>query len=316
MIGQPTHIETIEGARLVHLGVTGASFRWDDDPEHALFIDATQLQQGLSVADEGELHHYRHNGHGSYWSFAPYPQANALAPVGLAPSDLLDLSDVGATFIREPTRAEWDTIVQSTIRIHFRLPFIIGDLINHGVTRWGATYDQAIEATGRQYSTLASYAWVCRQVPIAIRRDDLTFEHHKRVAKSALSIAEKQRWLALAAQGKFENTATMGEAIAADLAETHGLPVEVYESVGCPFCGDRSGWRLARLHAVTCTCGAHGEELATRVTRLEVDLAALRQAHQELQARLDHAERRLAELETPFLLPADTDHNTKETFYV
>ena len=54
-------------------------------------------------------------------------------------------------------------------------------------------YEAAVRATGLDRSTLHTYAHVARRVDPTIRRETLSWEHHKVVAK--LPPEEQQRWL-------------------------------------------------------------------------------------------------------------------------
>jgi len=287
--------QIIEGAQVHRLGAQAATFRWDNDAAHVVTIQTRNLPQGLTHGTKGRLLHWNFNGHHGRgeWYFDPYP-TNAGQPASLpvVPSDVLEISEVGARFTRNPTLEEWGYLTGRLVKAHFRMPFILGDLINYGASRWGDTYTQYIELTGHQYDTLASYAWVCRHVPYEIRRPDLTFEHHKSVAKSALSRPMKEAYLERACQGEFENTREMKDVINRELWESDGAPLVVIEAETCPFCGDRQGWRLAALHKARCTCGAYGEELARLAQDLQVENDELRhelaQARQQLERALAH----------------------------
>ncbi len=59
-------------------------------------------------------------------------------------------------------------------------------------------YETAIQLTGLDRATLHTDAHVSRKVPPASRNKDLSWEHHKIVAK--LPAAEQARWLSLVAQ--------------------------------------------------------------------------------------------------------------------
>jgi len=57
-------------------------------------------------------------------------------------------------------------------------------------------YDAALAATGLDRTTLHAYAYVARSVASSLRNEDLSWEHHKAVAK--LDEHEQQRWLQVA----------------------------------------------------------------------------------------------------------------------
>jgi hypothetical protein len=61
--------------------------------------------------------------------------------------------------------------------------FMIGDIINFGSVKWGDKYRQAMEQTGRAYSTLAGYAETARRFPAAKRQANLSFTHHREIMR-------------------------------------------------------------------------------------------------------------------------------------
>lgn len=67
-------------------------------------------------------------------------------------------------------------------------------------------YDEALRLTGLDRSTLVTYAYVARRVPASLRNEQLSWEHHKAVAK--LKEEDQQRWLQIAeAEGDDEHGA-------------------------------------------------------------------------------------------------------------
>ena len=57
-------------------------------------------------------------------------------------------------------------------------------------------YGEALRLTGLDRSTLITYAYVSRRVPSSLRNEQLSWEHHKAVAK--LNEDAQQRWLQIA----------------------------------------------------------------------------------------------------------------------
>lgn len=57
-------------------------------------------------------------------------------------------------------------------------------------------YNEALRLTGLDRSTLITYAYVSRRVPSSLRNEQLSWEHHKAVAK--LNEDGQQRWLQIA----------------------------------------------------------------------------------------------------------------------
>ncbi|PAW60833.1 MAG: hypothetical protein B9S36_07540 [Verrucomicrobiia bacterium Tous-C2TDCM] len=93
------------------------------------------------------------------------------------------------------------------------MAFVIGDWLLYGLDRFAKSekgdprhttsrvrsedYEAAIHLTGLDRATLQTYAHVSRKVPSSLRNKDLSWEHHKIVAK--LPPVDQQYWLKLAA---------------------------------------------------------------------------------------------------------------------
>lgn len=58
----------------------------------------------------------------------------------------------------------------------------IGDWILQSEQRWGEKYVQFVETVGFDYQTIANTAWVCRALPFSLRRETLSWSHHKEIA--------------------------------------------------------------------------------------------------------------------------------------
>lgn len=91
------------------------------------------------------------------------------------------------------TYEEWEQLMRGLQTIGRGYQWWIGDGLNFGERAYGEKYAQAIEPTGLDYQTLANYRWVCDRVEFSLRRENLSFEHHKTVA--ALEPAEQRLWL-------------------------------------------------------------------------------------------------------------------------
>ena len=112
---------------------------------------------------------------------------------------------------------EWCEIGARIGRAMRSAAFVIGDWLVYGqgrsaqATFWGEIpaqdkierqiYDKAVELTGMDELTLANYAYVSRNVPRSLRNDQLSWEHHRRVARVKDDL-EKTRWLKLAAENR------------------------------------------------------------------------------------------------------------------
>lgn len=69
----------------------------------------------------------------------------------------------------------------------------VGDWLNYGERAYGEKYAQAMDVTGLEYDTLSSYRWVAAEIEPCLRKQKLSWSHHKEVA--ALEPAEQAEWL-------------------------------------------------------------------------------------------------------------------------
>lgn len=82
-------------------------------------------------------------------------------------------------------------------RINDGCSFWIGDWIIFGEHKFSTDVLATASAlTGFSYKTLYNCNYVSRNVPVSLRRENLSWKHHAEVA--ALEFVEKQKWLALA----------------------------------------------------------------------------------------------------------------------
>lgn len=96
---------------------------------------------------------------------------------------------------------EWEDVVTS-IRVEIEatsqrancLTWAIADAINTGEERFGEMYAQWVDQTDYAYGSLANIAWVGREVPLAIRKPELSFYQHQAVAPLD-DLDEKEAWL-------------------------------------------------------------------------------------------------------------------------
>jgi N6-adenosine-specific RNA methylase IME4 len=92
------------------------------------------------------------------------------------------LARTGLVVSGDPTYAEWYQCGKFLTQAEKAIQFWIGDWINYGEKKYGETYAQAIDATGMDYQTLANAKWVAGKVEPSLRRENLTFHHHKEIA--------------------------------------------------------------------------------------------------------------------------------------
>jgi hypothetical protein len=104
--------------------------------------------------------------------------------------------------------AQWAQQGRILARAGSAMNFWVGDWINFGLRKFcersresgkfTATdaYQDALKATGLESETLRNLAWVAGAVPAGVRREGLSWAHHREVA--ALPAGKQRHWLKLA----------------------------------------------------------------------------------------------------------------------
>lgn len=88
----------------------------------------------------------------------------------------------GLLFAEDTPIAVWARVTTRLIRQHKRIEWAIGDAINFGERKYRGTYDQWVNQTGLSENTLATIAWVSREIESSRRREDVGWSHHREVA--------------------------------------------------------------------------------------------------------------------------------------
>jgi hypothetical protein len=121
------------------------------------------------------------------------------------------VSRTGLTVHTELSFEEWAALAPQLNEASRCIAFLIGDWLIYGEAQFtkpgkqparrvqSAAYERAMAATGLDRSTLITYAYVARRVPASLRNEDLSWEHHKAVAK--LEARDQTRWLKTALNG-------------------------------------------------------------------------------------------------------------------
>lgn len=92
------------------------------------------------------------------------------------------VSAVGLEIDDRASEEEWLAFIEAVKRIHKSLQWIVGDWIAYGETFLGKTYEEMAQMTGLYNAgTLRQLAYVCRNTPMSIRIDTLSFAHHQAV---------------------------------------------------------------------------------------------------------------------------------------
>ncbi|NDD52805.1 hypothetical protein EBZ39_02825 [bacterium] len=141
-----------------------------------------------------------------------------IATMILASSNKWTVSRTGLVVHEELTFDEWASMAPAINEAARSVAFVIGDWLLYGEDHFRGQsrlpgfeddklgpkkvasdlYDEAIRLTGLDNQTLHAYVHVSRRVPTLLRNKDLSWEHHKIVAK--LEQKEQAKWLNIAAQ--------------------------------------------------------------------------------------------------------------------
>ena len=121
------------------------------------------------------------------------------------PTDKVRIRPVGMEITSELSIDEWSQLADPIGNASRSVAFIIGDWLIHGEKAFrgkqntstsriaSKKYHLALANTGLDLTTLQNYAYVCRKVPLATRSEQLSWEHHKVLAK--LPPLDQQVWI-------------------------------------------------------------------------------------------------------------------------
>jgi len=131
--------------------------------------------------------------------------------IALADTRKFTISRTGLEVHDHLSFEEWSSLAPLLNEAARGVAFVIGDWLIYGLDRFGRSeaqkaatrvrsedYESAIQLTGLDRATLQTYAHVSRKVPALLRNKDLSWEHHKIVAK--LPHTDQERWLQEAAR--------------------------------------------------------------------------------------------------------------------
>ena len=95
---------------------------------------------------------------------------------------------------------QFEAIGRMLGKLHSATKFWIADWLTFGEGAMGDRYAQAAEALGLSERTMQDYHWVSQHVPRSRRRADLTFSHHRAVARRSIDPAQQEQLLELASR--------------------------------------------------------------------------------------------------------------------
>jgi N6-adenosine-specific RNA methylase IME4 len=111
----------------------------------------------------------------------------------------VEMTPTGLTFDRDLTQDEWEQMGEVLGRWNQGIQWYIGDWLCHAKGEWGVMYEDACERFGIEYQTAANFKHVADSIQFYLRREKLTFSHHKLVA--GMSPTQQKRILAKAEKG-------------------------------------------------------------------------------------------------------------------
>lgn len=123
----------------------------------------------------------------------PSPRGEILAGI-----DGVHASATGLAIDAGLALEDWKALVSRLVPLESEVPWWVGDAIIYAEKEYGraVAYTALREATGRADHTLENRASVARAVPADVRRGDLSWTHHREVAR--LEPEEQREWLARA----------------------------------------------------------------------------------------------------------------------
>lgn len=127
------------------------------------------------------------------------------------------LTPVGIEFLADLDQQGWVELGTKLGNAGRSIGFLVGDWLNYGEVKAkrgdythseGGIYHDAIRITGLDYNTLSTYAGVARKVQFSMRVENLSFDHHRKIAPLKTD-EEKQKWLRIAEKEREKNGKTM-----------------------------------------------------------------------------------------------------------
>lgn len=149
-------------------------------------------------------------------------RALAVREDGAIEAGRFTLTATGMVIDPHATFDEWREIGDVLRRIDSSIQWLLGDWMAYAERQWGKTYEQVAEATGYNAKTLRNFAWVAWNVDSSLRRDTLSFEHHKIVAH--LSPDAQEHFLSQAAAGNWSTRRLQNEIAPPTLPSKNDTP--------------------------------------------------------------------------------------------
>lgn len=118
----------------------------------------------------------------------------------------------GLTIPDSLTNEDWLELGDRLFSFEERTALWLGDWLVSGEDKRGVTYNQIAAKWGKNEKTLRNYVWVCRAVPMSLRRDNLTFGHYALVSSKKIKEVDKRKLINAASMGNW-SVSQLGAAI-------------------------------------------------------------------------------------------------------
>jgi hypothetical protein len=159
---------------------------------------------------------------------------------------VVSVSAVKAAFAEGLTFDEWLAVGQRLLKFQESSAWWIGDWLVYGEWRYREKYRVAVERLQLSVDRIRDYAYVAGNVRPRFRRADLTFTHHRLVAK--LGPAEQERWLERAATERWTKR-ELADALRQGRRQVTSAATEPCEQIRLSIASDRAEvWRRAAVH--------------------------------------------------------------------
>src|SRR3990167_9205219 len=94
------------------------------------------------------------------------------------------ITKTGLKFSERLSFEQWQEVGKQLQKIHGSIQWWIGDWLRFGERKYGETYSQAIEETGLDYDTLATYKRVAENMDFTRRRVNLSWSAHQEICSA------------------------------------------------------------------------------------------------------------------------------------
>lgn len=78
---------------------------------------------------------------------------------------------------------EWSDVMRKAGAVSRAGDWIIGDCLVASDAKWGEMYEEAERLTGKTFDTLRRLRWIADSINVVYRSSNLSFTHHREIAK-------------------------------------------------------------------------------------------------------------------------------------